>query len=181
MNKSFLMGTMRNALIVLWLLSSFLISTLALAQDNTPPIADAGPDETVFVGQMVFIGEWTSYEIPKTVPQLRIVETQLLLCEEYGLGPTICELADLQAFFDPEVDEIVTYRDCFREKIECESHLFHETIHYVQDYNGLYEDDTFDRESLEEEAEELEIEWRYSHGLPKWEVSWKKKLRENTE
>ncbi len=100
-----------------------------------PPIADAGPDETVFVGQMVFIGEWTSYEIPKTVPQLRIVETQLLLCEEYGLGPTICELADLHAFFDPEVDEIVTYRDCFSEKIECEACLFHEIVHYVQD-NG---------------------------------------------
>lgn len=133
----------------------------------------------LFLAFLVFIGEWTSHEIPKTGPPLRIVETQLLLCEEYGIGPTICELADLQALYDPDVDEVVTYKDCFSEKLECESHLLHETVHYVQDYNGLYEDDVFDRESLEEEAEEVEMEWRFSHDLPKWEANWRRKLREN--
>ena len=34
------------------------------------------------------------------------------------------------------------------------------------------------RESLEEEAEEVEMEWRFSHDLPKWEAGWRRKLRE---
>ena len=133
----------------------------------------------LFLTFLVFIGEWTSHEIPETGPHLRIVETQLLLCEEVGLGPTICELGDLQAYYDPDVNEIITFRDCLYKKDECESTLLHETVHYVQDYNGLYEDDKFDRESLEEEAEEVEMEWRFSHDLPKWEASWRRELREN--
>lgn len=128
---------------------------------------------------LVFIGEWTSHAIPETAPQLRVVETQLLLCEEVGLGSTICELGDLQAYYDPDVNEIVTYRGCLYEKDECISTLLHETVHYVQDHNGLYEDDKFDRESLEEEAEEVEMEWRYSRDMPMWEASWRRKLREN--
>ena len=62
----------------------------------------------LFLTFLVFIGEWTSHEIPETVPHLRIMETQLLLCEEVGLGPTICELGDLQAYYDPDVNELIS-------------------------------------------------------------------------